>query len=414
MDYLSIEGRDNRQVRELLVQIWSTPWRNILPEGAVGVLSKLKSLRPIGSMFVSWWSEPSDYVAQVAYFERRALLGGVQLLIGGCALLMAAIPVIGQFSSRGLHEPRQQLIAGAVVVVTVCWTLVWWFGSWPSRGWSIAFIVWADVAIPVVSALDADPVLGFYGLYLLLVVSVYIQFFDGPKTLLAHTAWSVCWVLYFTWQIATVYQDVNLAVAKTVATIAVLVTTPLVVQFGVWVLRGEADSAMVDALTGLLNRRGLYLRLGSLVNDTETAAYPKGAVQVIVLVIDLDRFKAINDTYGHGVGDEVLVRTARRITSVTRSLALVARTGGEEFVVVEVAPQEYAEAIAARIRDAIAAPVDRVPVTASIGVATIDPQHLPGTKMHTQALLDEAIARADGAMFIAKRSGGNNVSTAPQ
>jgi diguanylate cyclase (GGDEF)-like protein len=201
------------------------------------------------------------------------------------------------------------------------------------------------------------------------------------------------------------HGDAYLAAAVTIAAIATLVTTPLVVHFGLWVLRTEANDSMTDQLTGLLNRRGLNLQIGTLVQGHALVDLADAAVAV--MVIDLDRFKHVNDTYGHAVGDSVLIRSARRITCAVRSSALIARVGGEEFVVVDVIEQQHIPRISERVRVAIEATADTVPVTASVGVAAVSVDCFKRTASDPVAILGAAIECADHAMFEAKRKGGN-------
>ena len=122
--------------------------------------------------------------------------------------------------------------------------------------------------------------------------------------------------------------------------------------------------------------------------------------ELCVIAIDLDGFKGINDRFGHQAGDEVLVRTSRRISETVRQSALVARTGGEEFVVVERSPAAAAGVIGERIRDAIRAAA-HPPVTASIGVAA--------TAGRDGISFQDALRAADAAMYQAKREGGDRV-----
>ncbi|GIE78692.1 hypothetical protein Aph02nite_46420 [Actinoplanes philippinensis] len=154
--------------------------------------------------------------------------------------------------------------------------------------------------------------------------------------------------------------------------------------------------AVTDSLTGLHNRRFVNERLA----DRDTVRPdPAG-----VLVIDLDHFKRINDTYGHLTGDIVLRAAAARISAVSRAGDLVARWGGEEFVVLlpRTGDADAAD-IAERIRQEIArTPVDltgaTLTITASIGVAT--GPHADG---------DLLVDRADQALYDAKRAGRNRV-----
>ena len=154
-----------------------------------------------------------------------------------------------------------------------------------------------------------------------------------------------------------------------------------------------------DALTGLPNRTVLYERLNQSVD-----AYRRSSVHSALLLVDLDRFKEVNDTLGHDKGDELLVEVARRLRGVAAPRDLVARLGGDEFAVLRpsLAPGEDATALAETIVRALSAPVDlggtSVVVDASVGVAGC-PEHG-----------DDPVAllrRADVAMYEAKdrRSG---------
>jgi diguanylate cyclase (GGDEF)-like protein len=191
-----------------------------------------------------------------------------------------------------------------------------------------------------------------------------------------------------------------------VAAIAPVVFSPLGVQLGIWAMRKDAHESVTDPLTGLLNRRGLSLHVEDLLHDT-----PPGCTEVVVVVVDLDRFKDVNDTFGHLVGDEVLIRSARRIKSAVRGSALVARVGGEEFVVVDLADRGVEDRWDFdRIRKAIAAPATHE-ITASVGVTSIGLASFTEPGANYVALIDGCIASADRAMFDAKRNGGNATIT---
>jgi len=163
------------------------------------------------------------------------------------------------------------------------------------------------------------------------------------------------------------------------------------------------DEAMRDALTGLANRRAADAAL----EDTLLTGEP-----VVVVLLDLDHFKLVNDTHGHGAGDRVLEAVAARLAARARRGDLAARYGGEEFLIVaRGARPEVAAAIGERYRVAIRdlvlpsdAGIDRV--TASVGVASCDA--LSSTRL-TRAVLLEA---ADAALYEAKRSGRDRVVVA--
>lgn len=157
--------------------------------------------------------------------------------------------------------------------------------------------------------------------------------------------------------------------------------------------------ALTDTLTGLYNRRYLNVHLEKLLKGEGDQRKP-----ICVLMFDLDKFKSINDTYGHAVGDEVLKTFADRLKTRMRGFDLLARTGGEEFVAVLVdVSLEKACFIAERLRRAIGrrpmpvnTPEGQLHVTTSLGAAYI------GTDVTS---VDEALERADQQLYKAKESG---------
>ncbi|MBK8014298.1 MAG: diguanylate cyclase [Deltaproteobacteria bacterium] len=183
--------------------------------------------------------------------------------------------------------------------------------------------------------------------------------------------------------------------------------------------------ATTDSLTGLLTRRHFFL-----LADREFAVARREARRLSVLMSDVDHFKRINDTYGHAVGDEVLVETARRLRAEIRETDILGRFGGEEFclVLVEGGTSWDATAgrvdlvIAERLRRAIA---DRpfetsrgaISVTVSIGLAAHGPEDFESSVPGARGTADVAapkdarrlLERADEALYRAKRSGRNRV-----
>jgi diguanylate cyclase (GGDEF)-like protein/PAS domain S-box-containing protein len=155
--------------------------------------------------------------------------------------------------------------------------------------------------------------------------------------------------------------------------------------------------AGTDAVTGVWNRRH-----GEGLLAADLALARRNGCPLSALMLDIDHFKTINDTYGHQAGDQVLTTIARRMLATVRGTDIVARWGGEEFVIVlRDCALDEAMAIAEKIRAEIADnPVKDVgAVSASIGVAELRPEED----------LSSWMARADGALYQAKRSGRNAV-----
>lgn len=156
-------------------------------------------------------------------------------------------------------------------------------------------------------------------------------------------------------------------------------------------------AAMLDEVTGLSNRR--------LFDQNLQRRERAQADQVAVLFVDLDGFKAVNDSLGHAAGDEVLRVVAERLTRVFRAEDEIARYGGDEFVVaLHVADSSDALELADRARAAIAEPIDGIPagltISASVGIAITE-------GAAADQPVDYLIRLADQAMYAAKRSGGD-------
>ena len=170
-------------------------------------------------------------------------------------------------------------------------------------------------------------------------------------------------------------------------------------------MQASLQMAVIDALTGLHNRRYLDNHLGTLFGDEAARR-----AQLSVLILDIDHFKGINDSFGHEAGDEVLRGFAERVRQHTRPIDIVARYGGEEVVVIlPEAGLGEAQGIAERIRERVEAvpfsvlgATRTVPVTVSIGVAVRRGEDLCAADM---------LRRADLALYRAKAAGRNRVES---
>ena len=160
-------------------------------------------------------------------------------------------------------------------------------------------------------------------------------------------------------------------------------------------------AAMHDPLTGLINRN----QLDNIAGQVSRELSRPGSRHAALLFIDLDRFKLINDSLGHAVGDRVLVQIARRLQRCLRSGDALARFGGDEFVMVlrDLADMSDADMVAQRVLMALKEPLccgeHTLVVNASIGLAPIEPEQS----------LDEAMRAADIALYQAKANGKGRV-----
>ncbi|MFM9859720.1 GGDEF domain-containing protein [Pseudoxanthobacter sp. M-2] len=167
----------------------------------------------------------------------------------------------------------------------------------------------------------------------------------------------------------------------------------------------QRRAATIDSLTGVYNRRAFLDRAERLVRRAETDTRP-----LAVLLFDIDRFKQINDRFGHPVGDRLLIEFTTLATQLLRPTDLFGRIGGEEFAaILPGAPRTAAVAAADRVRAAFASVIVTegeadVRATVSVGVTVVDGEEVG---------LDRLIAIDDRALYRAKRNGRNVVEVEP-
>jgi diguanylate cyclase (GGDEF)-like protein len=158
-------------------------------------------------------------------------------------------------------------------------------------------------------------------------------------------------------------------------------------------------AAILDPLTGMLNRAALINRTAEIEDQSRLTGEP-----VAVILLDLDRFKLVNDTRGHATGDTVLREVAYRLRKQLRAYDLVYRIGGEEFVVLLLGGTSAAtHATAEQLRAAVAAePIVGLDLTVSVGIAA--------SARGTAFVWDDVFERADAALYRAKADGRDRVT----
>jgi two-component system, cell cycle response regulator len=168
-------------------------------------------------------------------------------------------------------------------------------------------------------------------------------------------------------------------------------------------VQNSIEAAITDALTGLHNRRYMEGHLATLAEQASSRGKP-----LALMMVDIDYFKSINDTYGHDAGDDVLREFAVRIRKSIRGIDLACRYGGEEFVIVMPETDLHvAGVVAERLRRSIAGEpfaIDkggqRIEVTISIGLSTLE---------RKSEAVGDVLKRADNALYRAKHDGRNRV-----
>jgi diguanylate cyclase (GGDEF)-like protein len=351
-----------------------------------------------GRLLREWWNAPGDYLWVVEFFRLRGFMPALRAATGSGGVLTAIASLCLLFE----HLIQPSWLSHAMVIgmtlASIGWAVYWWLFPWPTARQSAALFAITDIGIAIATGLHADPLAALTTTPLFAMTGAYIVFFYGPRANAAHMAFATGTIVAAaTWLAVSDHPDaVPVAISKALIALTVTVGVFPFVQFGFWLVRSNSVESLTDPLTDLANRRGLSNYLTRKIKRLTLAAEP-----LCAFVIDLDGFKNINDEYGHKIGDAVITRTAEQIRAAARPSAFVARTGGEEFVVVDLLELQTAAVIAEGIRAAIEA-MDTPKATASIGVAV-------GT-IEDVAEFDAIYACADEAMYAAKRSGGNRIA----
>lgn len=365
-----------------------------------GSLPETSEITPVSidasrSLLTQWWMQRDEYEWRIDFLRSRGLLPVLRHLIAGIGAMMGTLSALNVYALPGGDDAIVRIGWAVVAVGSFGWAARWAFRPWPTARASAALLVFVDVIMTMSALLFGDPNLAMSGIPILLCAGGYVVFFHGPRLHVAHIAWCTVAVVGIAIWLASTTPGDGLQLAISRAVIALLVTVCILpaLQFGFWLLQGSSMQSLTDPLTDLTNRRGVDVAVKRLNVTASTDPH------LSALLIDVDGFKTVNDTLGHAVGDEVLIRTARSIRKSVRNDAIVARWGGEEFLMVDRMATDQAAVVAERIRAAVSATGDPT-VTVSIGVATCRP---------SESDLREVIEAADAAMYDAKATGGNRV-----
>jgi diguanylate cyclase (GGDEF)-like protein len=257
----------------------------------------------------------------------------------------------------------------------------------------------ATACVAAVSLVQSDPVIALVGCFGFITPAAYVAFLHTSRYTAHVFATAVLVAAIGAVRLASSGQPVG-ALALFWFVIVLNAVIPFGVQTIVHALGVDVVRSEWDPLTGLLTRRAFYQRLLTSVADDQPADR-----NLLVAVIDLDRFKNLNDTQGHAAGDRALIAVGRALSRSSDDDALVGRTGGEEFVVATVSASANPTQLAMRLLAAIEKAA--APLTASVGTASVPLMRLRMAGWRTG--VDEAITAADAAMYDAKRAGGNQV-----
>ncbi|WP_286149297.1 GGDEF domain-containing protein [Mycobacterium sp. IS-1496] len=330
------------------------------------------------------------------YLAARRMTGAVRLMMGGIAASLALCLVIllrydGPQDTVPVAMTWAAFGGGAVGVVV-------WLRRWPTHTESVVFAVVSNAAIALSCLAYPNPHGALLGCISFATIAAYIAFFHSTALVLYNFAVTAVVSVIAALRIAMSGHPA-MAVVDLFIVVQINIAMPVAIHVLVRALGVDLARADRDPLTGLLNRRAFHTQSAKLL----AAESGHAGSHLVMVVVDLDDFKQINDTYGHQVGDETLIAVGQALSrAVVGAPAVIGRSGGEEFVVAAVLDTDDPGPLAQRICEEIAALPE--PVTASVGTACTALDPVPGSHESTLARMVRA---ADAAMYEAKRAGGN-------
>ena len=341
-----------------------------------------------------WWGQPDQFEWLSGYLHARGLATATRRLMALVSAALVGMPL-------SLLRASDQHV-GVTVAIIVCAAAVGfgfavlWLRSWPSRVQSLMLIVCGGL-VAVATILATEPVSALISCNGLVVLCGYLAFFHSVRTVICSIIIAVITGALCALRVAEAFPGSPVAVTGFWVVVEVCVVVPIAIVAVVRTLGADVVRSDHDALTGVLNRRAFYERAASLLTS------PSSDQRLVVVMIDLDKFKQLNDTYGHVAGDQALTAVGWTLRMANASTAIIGRAGGEEFLVVDCLPADQAEALPVRLCAEIAALPHTV--TASVGAAIV-----PFTGVGDPATsITELVRIADTAMYRAKSDGGNRV-----
>jgi diguanylate cyclase (GGDEF)-like protein len=349
-----------------------------------------------------WWAQPDHYRWLSGYLGHRNVRVFTRYMMAAVVVSLGAVPLLTMWTPIGPDNTLGRAISALVIICCAAMATMW-STRWPSRRQSVIFLVVSNACIAATCLVYSTPSIALLGCTAFAALAGYTAFFHTSPYLALVFTTATATSLFCAVQLA-LEESVLIALAMLLIIAVGVLAVPFSVHVLVRLLGDDALKSHTDPLTGLRNRRGFYRSEWELTNGSAHGTAP----YLSVIMMDLDHFKLVNDTRGHTTGDRVLIAVADRLRHTTRRRAVVARVGGEEFLIAERTQPGEGQTIAERLRQEVAA----IPggATASVGVASI--RQVDTADLDARTVIDHLVDAADAAMYEAKRAGGNQTRRA--
>ncbi|MGX9294043.1 GGDEF domain-containing protein [Tsukamurella paurometabola] len=356
--------------------------------------------------------------------RRHAVISDVvwRYAVAGFTLCVGMFGAVMIFTPEGAGDstPRTITLAllcgtgipAAVAVSRLPVTSLWWSPCPRRRRISTLFVLYADVAVTSILVLYNSPAAALAGTVLFATVGAYAAHFLATRALAMHLVFSSAVIVYLGVRVVQVYAATPLAVGAQVAVSVLGISGVVVLNYLYTVhlkqlIRASLTASSTDAMTGLLNRTGFRDAVDEVLRSDER--------RLAVCMIDVDRFKHINDAYGHLAGDAALQAVATALQRAAPRHALVARIGGDEFAVVAPMSAPGLEAVLGAVRERLPTLANGERMSISAGIASVDlpARAVLSTFDDRSRFFHAIIESADDALRSSKEAGGGRTTRRP-
>ncbi|KQY06678.1 hypothetical protein ASD37_10840 [Mycobacterium sp. Root135] len=343
-----------------------------------------------------WWRQPDhfDWLSAFLRVRRMATMTrGVLVGVMVCLVIVPAGMFLGTAPPTGTFHRVLCVLAG---IGGLAGTLLW-LHRFPTKNQSIIFSMATSFSIACAVLAQTDPLTALLGCTAFATISGYIALFHTPALMVANLG-----IVLAVSAVPALALAVTDGYVRAVSAYGVVLIGNIVVPYGVQIivhtLGVDLLKADRDPLTGLYNRRAFYRRTAALATADD------GHGELLIAMIDLDKFKRLNDTHGHTHGDLALAAVGRALRDHAPHGSIIGRVGGEEFLVAVDGAGTHPIAVGQALCRAVEAL--SFPITASVGTACA-PHSSVSASEDAYSVITTVIAAADAAMYDAKRSGGN-------
>ncbi|MCW0190352.1 MAG: diguanylate cyclase [Rhodococcus sp.] len=352
---------------------------------------------PVSSTVMLWGSKSG----------RGSVLRLVRLTIGFCSLNFSIVAFLFLLSGEGPDGPFARSWLVGIATVNLIPTILWFVGRIRGSRMLKLYGLWADLGTASILITFTSHNAALFGAALFVATGAYFTYFLDRRWLAFHLAFATTFVIALTvLGLTNGDYSATSVIARTDVVLCAVIFIPATIQFTWRQLLSRATGSKVDALTGLLNRRGLWD-----MSERIWSVASANRADIAVAVVDIDKFKAVNDTFGHEVGDAVIIRTGTRLQEHVNGFGYAARTGGEEFTVVMIGTPYGLRKRIATLPKAVVNASDDPLATVSVGAETLP--FIPHQEEFDYNEFSRAIVAADHLMYDAKSAGGNTANTAP-